>query len=184
MLEKIWMETFTGKRVFPFAMTEDMVDIEDIAQSLSLMCRWNGHISAFFSIAQHCVLASLLVEDRGDLPLHALLHDAGEAYVSDVPKPLKIGLRGFDEIEAGVMSAIRSKFGLEEPDGNLEMPPEVKAVDEELLVYEIAALKPKGSLVAERFGDPVREVPITPWPPDVARKEYLKRFKELTHVCN
>lgn len=82
-----WIQTFTGKKVFPFAMTPDQVCIEDIAHALALKCRFTGHCKRFYSIAEHSVRVSWLV--RPEVQLAALLHDAAEAYLPDFARPLK-----------------------------------------------------------------------------------------------
>lgn len=82
-----WIQTFTGKKVFPLAMTTDMVDIKDIAHALSLKCRFTGHCRTFYSVAEHSMRVAELV--RPELKLAALLHDAAEAYLPDFARPIK-----------------------------------------------------------------------------------------------
>lgn len=82
-----WIQTFTGKKVFPLAMTAEMVCVDDIAHALSMKCRFTGHCREFYSIAEHSVRVSLLV--RPELRLAALLHDAAEAYLPDLARPIK-----------------------------------------------------------------------------------------------
>jgi hypothetical protein len=84
------IQTLTGKKVDPTALQFDDISIEDIAGSLAKKCRFNGHCTAFYSIAQHSVFVSSLLKPRtSDLALRGLLHDAFEAYLWDVASPIK-----------------------------------------------------------------------------------------------
>lgn len=97
------------RKVNILAPTQDMVSIEDIAATLSKICRWGGKGSEFFSVAQHSVLVSYIAPKK--YRLAALLHDAAEAYVGDVCKPLKVQLgKTFDMIEHGFEEVICDKF--------------------------------------------------------------------------
>src|ERR1051325_11429351 len=106
-----WMQTFSGRRFYPLSPRSDELDPADIAHALSLLCRYGGHVERFYSVAEHCVLMSEWVDPANALA--ALLHDATEAYVVDVPRPLKRQLAGYREIEAAVWLAIATRFGLE-----------------------------------------------------------------------
>lgn len=91
--------TFTGKT---FSLSEPNFDYEDIGQALSKLCRFNGHTSQFYSVAQHCILVSEIMEryvPTGN-PIEGFLHDAHEAYISDVPAPLKSQLPGWKVFES------------------------------------------------------------------------------------
>lgn len=90
--------------------TPEMVRIEDIAHALSRICRFGGHVEVeWYSVAEHCLLCAELAH-RDKLPpeakLAVLLHDAAEAYIGDVIKPLKVMLPEYDAIEAGVEAAV------------------------------------------------------------------------------
>lgn len=127
MKQKI--QTFTGK-VFDFVNpTEDMIDIQDIAHALSNICRFTGHTTEFYSVARHSVLASRMVPQ--ELSLQALLHDATEAYMGDLNKPLKCLCPDFIEIEDRIWVVIATKFGVP-----IEMDPLVKQADIQLLHAE------------------------------------------------
>ncbi|MEM4379972.1 MAG: hypothetical protein QXL01_04720, partial [Thermoplasmatales archaeon] len=80
-----WIETYSGKKFDYLAQSE--LDIEDIAHALSNLCRFNGHTRVFYSVAEHSVNVSSMVPP--ELKIAALLHDAAEAYIGDVPSPLK-----------------------------------------------------------------------------------------------
>lgn len=114
-----WMTTATGRKVWPLDLRADEVDIEDIAQALSNLCRFGGRCREFYSVAQHSVLVSrIVVREKPSLALAALLHDAAEAYVGDVIRPIKpfvrietpTGTVSFRSIEDRVAAAIYEAF--------------------------------------------------------------------------
>lgn len=111
--------TYTGV-VFEFNNpTVDMVDIIDISQALSNLCRYSGHVKKFYSVAEHSSILSWLVYDKTKCPkkaLSALLHDASEAYLVDVPRPIKPYLKGYEEMEAKIEAVIQEKFGIDPMD--------------------------------------------------------------------
>ena len=105
-----WILTHSGKH-FDFANPQpDQIDLLDIAQGLANECRYAGQSRVFYSVAQHCVIASHIVSP--DHAIEALLHDAAEAYCKDIPKPLKRLLPDYQAVEARVDAAIREKFRL------------------------------------------------------------------------
>ena len=105
--------TYMGKRIDPLSPCADGIDIRDIAHALSLLCRANGHFPSFYSVAQHSVFCMREAEARGYSPrvqLMCLLHDASEAYISDIIRPVKRILSGYSEIENNLLSAIFEKY--------------------------------------------------------------------------
>jgi len=107
---KPFIETYTGKKFYFTDPEPDMIDIRDIAHSLSLQCRFMGHVETFYSVAEHSVAVSCIVDKENALA--ALLHDAAEAYLSDIPRPIKKLLPQYMELEEQVSQAIYSKFFL------------------------------------------------------------------------
>lgn len=107
---KPFIETYTGKKFYFTDPEPDMIDIRDIAHSLSLQCRFMGHVETFYSVAEHSVAVSCIVDKENALV--ALLHDAAEAYLSDIPRPIKKLLPQYMELEEQVSQAIYSKFFL------------------------------------------------------------------------
>lgn len=124
-----WMQTYSGRQFWPLDPRADEVHIEDIAHHLSAICRYNGACERFYSVAEHSVAVSYNVPS--EMALLGLLHDATEAYVGDVIRPIKAHLIGYKEIEQSVWRAIADRFGLPH-----ELPPEVKIADNAVLLAE------------------------------------------------
>lgn len=165
--------TYTG-RYFPLLSPKpEDIEIEDIAHALANICRFTGHVREFYSVAQHCVLASCLVPPRDALA--ALLHDAAEAYVTDVSSPLKPHLGGYKDIEKRIEKAVMTRFGI------TEMPATVKRADMVLLVTERRDLLPKTIDADEWQGFDVIPMPVVikPLPPAEAKKRFLERAEVL-----
>lgn len=104
------IQTFTGKNINLLFPDYNLIDIEDIAEGLSKLCRFSGQCKRFYSVATHSIMVSKTVPNH--LRLAALLHDATEAYLGDVIKPLKNLLPDYQKIEYLWESAIKSKFKL------------------------------------------------------------------------
>lgn len=140
-----WIATYTGRKFHLLDPHPDEVDIRDIAHSLSMLCRYTGHVRRFYSVAEHCVrLARHPMqpwegesrEFRADL----LMHDATEAYLSDISRPLKSLLPEYQRIERRAWRTIAEKFGLA-----VDPPVEVKVWDKRILTDETMALLPPNS---------------------------------------
>jgi hypothetical protein len=167
-----WMETVTGRQWWPLDPRPEDVALEDIAHALAHLCRFGGHCSRFYSVAEHSVLVSLVVPHEHALA--ALMHDATEAYLVDVPRPVKRHLSNYKELEALAWSAIAARFGL------AAEPPEcVHDADNAVLLAERAALKLDTGRPWNVPGTPAR-VPVVGVSPALARLLFLKRFDELT----
>lgn len=136
-----YITTFTGKRIDPTDPDIEMVDIRDIAHALSLTCRGNGHVKTFYSVAQHCINCALEAEARGyskRVVLACLLHDASEAYMSDVPRPFKCSLPEYCQAEEHLLDMIYEKFlGASLTDAEKEL---VKNIDNDMLYYDLKEL--------------------------------------------
>jgi 5'-deoxynucleotidase YfbR-like HD superfamily hydrolase len=173
-----WMQTHTGKRFTPLNPRAEDIDIEDIAHALSNMCRFGGHTREFYSVAQHSVLASELVPEH--LQLAALMHDASEAYLVDVPRPIKRHLTNYAELEDKVSRAIATRFaefGLLASDFS---HPAVKLADNIMLVTEARDLL--GVDARAQWGyqfDPLKWE-VVPWPPAICKDAFMVRFHRLT----
>lgn len=171
-----WIQTFSGISFNPLKPKIDDVHIEDIAHSLSMQCRFNGHIKKFYSVGEHCVRVSWIVPAQ--YALWGLLHDAGETYFSDLPSPIKnasdIGT-AYRAYEATLMAVICDKFGL-----NRKEPADVKKADLILLMTEKRDLLGEGREPWYGGADvECLKERIFPWPQEIAEARFLARFKEL-----
>jgi len=124
-----WYQTFTGLKFNPLAPEDHPFDIRDIAHGLSLECRYGGQCRWHYSVAQHSVMVARHLPHH--LMIIGLMHDASEAYIKDLPYPLKAALPDYRAIEAKVVACICKRFGLPE-----ELPPEVKEADKIALATE------------------------------------------------
>lgn len=167
-----WMQTFTGRRFYPLDPRPDEIDPEDIAHALSLLCRYGGHVDRFYSVAEHCVLMSQAVPPEHALA--ALLHDATEAYVVDVPRPLKRQLSDYRDIEEQVWFAIAFRYGLD-----FTLPQSVKDADNRILLTERAALLSRAEPWHSLDDYTPLPVQIEGWAPVRAEARYLARLEEL-----
>ncbi|MBQ9745602.1 MAG: HD domain-containing protein [Clostridia bacterium] len=105
--------TFTKKTFDPLAPEAELIDVRDIAHSLSMLCRANGHFPTFYSVAQHSLNCMREAKERGlseRVQFACLIHDASEAYISDITRPVKSALPEYKEIEKKLESAIYEKY--------------------------------------------------------------------------
>jgi hypothetical protein len=166
--------TFSGVRFWPLAPDPAKILIDDIAHALAHQCRFGGHASKFYSVAEHSVHVSQLC-----LPEHALwglLHDASEAYLVDVPRPLKQlpEFAAYREAERRLQRAVAVRFGLP-PD----QPASVTEADDTMLWIEAHSLLDSTSVEVVRDERPPFEI-TDPLLPVEAERLFLRRFKELT----
>lgn len=174
-----WIETFTGKK-FDFSNPQpDMIDIADIAHALSLLCRYNGHCSQFYSVAEHSVLLARHVMEHGAYKptdmLTMLLHDAAEAYIGDMPAPLKDMMPQFKELENQIEFVIAHKFKLYHP-----FPVYIKEFDLRILKDEkeqIMGVVEWGKQMAHVFPLGIK---LQCWTPEQAERKFIQTFE---HIC-
>jgi hypothetical protein len=169
-----WMQTYSGRAFYQLDAHVEDIHAIDIGHALSMLCRYGGHVRRFYSVAEHCVLMSYAVAPEN--ALWALLHDATEAYMGDLIRPLKGMMPTYREAEDRLMGVICKRFDLP-PD----RPAEVKAADNRILRDERAALlgvppQPWASIE----GVPALGVVIHGWTPGRAKRIYLDRLYELT----
>ena len=174
-----YLQTVSGRWVNPFDPDPEQLDAGDIARSLANQCRFGGHSRVFYSVAQHSVLVSELVESRGgdgEDAFAALMHDATEAYLGDMPHPLKhrsaLGA-AFKAAEEHLERAIRARFGIR-PD-----VPEIKRVDRALLATERRSFSAEDWHWPELDGVQPLDVELTAWSPDEAARAFAARYAEL-----
>lgn len=147
--------------------------IEDIAHALSHICRFTGHCMRFYSVAQHSVYVSQLVP-----PEHALaglLHDAAEAFVGDVAKPLKNLIPQYSIIEKRVETAVFERFGIAFP-----LHESIKSADLTMLATEQRILMRNEDEWAGCEGHTATNLELPSMAPKIARDFFLSRFSELT----
>lgn len=169
-----WIQTYTGKQFRFLEPSPDQIDIRDIAVALSAIPRFLGHTGRPYHVAEHCVHLSHLVVD--DLEIYALLHDAAEAYIGDVPRPLKMMLgQNFADLERSILAVIAERFGLD-----------AKRFDDAAIHFGDSAM-----LAAERNElmrtPPAEWIPLPApakvslmcWDYDRCYQEFMSRFDEL-----
>lgn len=155
----------------------EAIKIEDIAQSLSMQCRYNGHIRMFYSVAEHSVLvAKWVLNQTGDyqLALEALLHDASEAYLCDIPRPFKRVLTQYKELEQRVEKLVALAFGLVHPWAPLIMEADLRILADEKKVLMLHNREWPGMDGIQPLG--VRIIGLTP---AAAKILFLEAFNDL-----
>jgi len=174
-----YLQTVSGRWVNPFDPDPDQLDAGDIARALANVCRFGGHSRSFYSVAQHSVIVSRLVEERGgdaEDAFAALMHDATEAYLGDMPHPLKhrspLGA-AYKAAEDHLESALRARFAIKRD------VPEIKRVDRALLAAERRAFSAERWHWPELEGVEPLDVELTAWPPDEAARAFAERYAEL-----
>lgn len=198
----LFANALIGGEIDLMAPDVESIHIEDIATSLSHICRYGGQIPRFYSVAQHCVLCSEHLDIvQGSPPLllqkHALMHDAAEAYMGDIVTPLKRFMRfvlphcvdgrsswlhcDFSSVEDGVLKAVFARFGM----GPLSAMESGSIAGIDMLM---ALVEAKNFFPDERWKTFVRpglgaitlpDIVIEPWGPDLAREKFLNRFGQL-----
>lgn len=171
------IEAVSGRMLFPLSPRVADVNIKDIAHALGNKCRYTGHCREFYSVAQHSVLVSQVVDRR--LALAGLLHDASEYVLPDVSSPVKPRLKGFKEIEEGVLDAVFKRFGILATRQDEEAMAEIKAADRAVMAIEVRDLMPGNPDYwdlpdADPFLD-VRE----PWGPKESREKFMDRYEQI-----
>ncbi len=192
-----WIRTYSGK-VFNFVNTDpESIDMQDIGHALGLICRFTGHVKEFYSVAEHCIWVSTLTykyalsgvsgvcrkvsnKEAAKIGLYALLHDASEAYVTDLNSPAKSLLPEYKALEKKISDAINEKYGVVFD----EEPPQVKYADNTMLVAEAKALLFEtdfSNWVKNHYDKDVvyRQIPMTPRQAEAA---YLNRFATMLQM--
>ena len=129
------IRVFTGRLLDPLNPNPKNIDIRDIAHSLARMPRFAGHTHRFYSVAEHCLRCLQFVEN-GDFALEMLLHDASEAYLMDIPKPIKHRLPDYVQAEKKLENSIDLAFGL----NSIFFKKMIKEIDEIVLQEELVYL--------------------------------------------
>jgi hypothetical protein len=179
-------------KVYPLdPVFSDPASIEDIAHALSMKCRFTGHCTHFYSVAQHSLLVADWIEEQGGSradQLGGLMHDAGEAYLPDLMRPIKnyvwfsgdtFGPRTFREVEAGIINWICGCFNIDPEVVNGVL---VKAGDNVLLHAERRDLMVRSETPWANEPDKLWERKIEPLSPFEAKQQFLSRFALLSIV--
>lgn len=154
------IRTFSGEYFNVFEPDQSKIHVEDIAHALSMQCRFGGHLKKFYSVAEHSVMCSMMASDDH---FDALMHDASEAYLMDIPTPIKARMTNYRSIEEKLMTIMAQKFGFQWP-----LSHEVKVVDRIMLETEWEE-------VHIGFGSGKLEC----WAPEIAKEKFLERFHFL-----
>lgn len=172
--ESSWIQTFSGRRFCPLDPNPESIVIQDIAHSLSMQCRFSGHIKQFYSVAQHSVGVSYLTNEED--ALWGLMHDASEAYLVDIPSPLKKSgkFNPYLTFESNMMAAVCKRFQL-----SMNEPASVKRADQMMLEIEAH------NLMSPLHSDWIYQKSVAPFKiealsPSDAKKLFLQRFAQLT----
>lgn len=166
--------TISGLEVNFLQPTEDSIDIEDIAHALSNICRFGGHCFPFYSVAQHSVIVAALAPER--LRLAALLHDASEAYLGDVIKPLKTLIAtNYTQYEEQFELVIGNKYGVDYADLMAIREYDMRALE---LEHEALQKKNYAPLLDVMYKNGLLQTTWS-WPPPYAYFKFLEVFKEL-----
>lgn len=170
--------TYGGTYFYPTEPKMEDFHITDAAHALSLICRGNGHVKQFFSVGQHCILCAREAAARGysaRVRLACLLHDASEAYMSDVPRPFKKYLKEYTVFEDRLLSLIYEKYlGSDVTEAEQA---QIREIDNDLLAYDLCYLLGEG-----REGDLPQlacEFQYEVLDFTAVEREYLELFRQL-----
>lgn len=174
-----YITTITGKHFDPMEPEADLIDIYDIAHSLAHVCRANGHVKFFYSVAQHSIACALEAKARGygrDIVLGCLLHDGSEAYMSDVIRPLKSAMSFYLKAEDKMQNMIWERFIGHIPD---------EAEREQIFMIDDLMLSAEfKQLMAEELNDEYkklkRQIVFEYRPQDEVRDEFISLFEKVS----
>jgi 5'-deoxynucleotidase YfbR-like HD superfamily hydrolase len=169
-----WITTYTGEKFHYLNPSRFEIHIEDIAHALSLTCRFGGHCKMFYSVAEHSVRVSGLVQNK--YKLKALLHDAHEAYLHDVPRPIKHDMTQYKKFADVIQLAISNKFYCP-----IDGDKEIKHADDVLLSTEKEFMIKNIEDWAE-LPEPLKSFRPMNW--KNAERQFLKKFKEYLRSSN
>jgi len=168
-----WIQTYRGKQFWPLDPRASEIDPVDVAHSLGMQARYSGHCMFFYSVAEHCVHLAKQATTENRLP--GLLHDAGEAFFSDIPRPIKADLSQVKGIERALDLAVCERFKLTcDP-----WPAEIKDLDTRITLNERDAFMRKPPADWKIPGEPLPGVKIQGWSPHRAKMNYLDMLEDL-----
>ena len=172
-----WIETVSGGRFDFDDIPANTINILDVAHALGNLCRFTGHVRRFYSVAEHSINVSYVIQPR--LALFGLLHDAQEAYCGDVNKPLRTLLERYNDIEHEVQALAYDQFCHRQP--NADECTEINRADWTMLCAEARQLLPSRGSTWENV--PITHMPeeamVKCWGPEEAAHEFANRFERL-----
>lgn len=160
-----WIETYIGRKLHFRKPKPEEISIYDIAHHLSLICRFTGACSQFYSVAEHSVRVAIIVPEKHRLA--ALLHDAAEAYIGDISRPVKYTHK-LEKTEKLLTDVIDKKYGID------SRVPIIKEADDILIATEARDLMP--NIAGWAFLPPPLEEKIKPVPPEEAELIFYRAF--------
>jgi hypothetical protein len=172
-MKEVWIQTVSGKRVDLPIPKPEQIDINDIAYALAMKCRFNGQCKKFYSVAEHSVRVSCLLPN--ELALAGLLHDANEAYLPDIPRPVKELIPDYKRVENLMEEAINKKYGVLTTEEDKRI---IKRADNVMLATEARDLM--GDTTDWGLTEIPLKRPIKPWTIDEARWMFLEGFTAYT----
>lgn len=178
MIDKNCISTISHIRFNPTEPKPENIEITDIAHSLSMLTRANGHFKKFFSVARHSINCANEAKMRGyseKLQLLCLLHDSAEAYIGDMTRPLKLKIPEFSQIEKKYQTVIFSKYipeGLTEAEISL-----AKRIDDDMLYHEFYTYN--GEKLLDNAGEISIDLDKSIKSIEETEKEFLNLFYEL-----
>lgn len=168
-----FIQMHSGKAMYFLDPKPEDVNIEDIAHTLSLLCRFGGHCNEFYSVAEHSVRCAMAAPSK--LKFEALMHDATEAYLVDMPRPIKQVMSQYKDIERRLDLVIREKFGLLP-----EMPPEVHYIDNAMLATEKRDLMNPSKIPWADLPEPYEDK-IVPWDHEKSKDMFMYYFNSFAY---
>jgi uncharacterized protein len=177
-----YVETYTGDKFYFLTPETQIFNLEDIAHSLSMNCRFTGHCSEFYSVAEHSWQVARMLEGCSlEIQLGGLLHDASEAYITDIASPIKQHLPDYRNMEDNILKAIFTQYDLEYP-----QHPAIKQADLAMLSVEAHHLLPSGGRTWDMWKTIKRPPPNNIYKPvcmspKQAKQLFIDKFMEL-HV--
>jgi 5'-deoxynucleotidase YfbR-like HD superfamily hydrolase len=179
-----WILTATGARWYLTDPDPDDVDLHDIAHALSNICRFGGHTRKFYSVAEHSLRVFKAMKEAGCGPtlcLWGLLHDAPEAYLGDVVRPLKYSMPIYRAWEGQTEAVIW--HGLKIPLPTPEGWRVVKMFDDVLLMTERRDIMFQNGHEWSCKAEPLQEL-IEPWESSVAKNVFIATFETYFELSN
>lgn len=169
-----FITTYSGAKFYINECNIEDIPMYDIAHALSMNCRFNGHTKQFYSVAEHCLIVSLLVPQEHALT--GLLHDISEAFVPDIPRPFKGAIHGFDQYEERILQKVAEAYDITWP-----FPPEVEHIDKNIVHDEAAVLFCEAPEWINAYTTVGAGPYIQPLEPGEARRMFVGRFTSLMY---